>query len=132
VAIKEKSKEGEGSAEQNNNDGEVWYSEEEEYNSDEDPQLQIIAPKKSIIVIEKRDSMCFSTKPVVNCPGSSRASARGSVEKEVEFWCLPRESAQAQQLLRSKHKPADIAINPQDSARIHTEEVIVPKECVVF
>jgi len=86
-------------------------------------------PTKKTMIMEKRQEVCFSLKPVKVCPKGYEASETDQ-DEQVDFVCYKRSSTTAQQKLREARDEQVITF--ENETPDYTEMVTIPRRCVQY
>jgi len=92
-------------------------------------EQRIQRPRLVTKVIEQAHELCFSMKPVPQCPSNTYAT-KFDEEKKVSFACLPRSDSEAHSLYRlaSTNK----IVQTEQLKASFVETVLIPQECRQF
>jgi len=118
-------------------DEEEQYRRDGEERDDEDRreliknkfEQRVQRPRQSTKVIESAHEICFSTKPVPECP-STTYPTKFAEEKKVSFACLPRSDPEAHALYRLASN--DKIVQTEQLKASFVETVLIPQECRQF
>jgi hypothetical protein len=92
-------------------------------------EQRVQRPRQSTKVIESAHEICFSTKPVPECPSTTYAT-KFEEEKKVSFACLPRSDPEAHALYRLASN--DKIVQTEQLKASFVETVLIPQECRQF
>lgn len=123
----------------------VWENEDEQEQyrrndeeRDDEERMQLIKnkfeqrvqrPRLATKVIESAHEICFSTKPVPECPSYTYAT-KFEEEKKVSFACLPRTDSEAHALFRLAETQKIVQTEQLKASFVET--VLIPQECRQF
>jgi hypothetical protein len=92
-------------------------------------EQRVQRPRQSTKVIESAHEICFSMKPVPECP-STTYPTKFEEEKKVSFACLPRSDPEAHSLYRLASN--DKIVQTEQLKASFVETVLIPQECRQF
>jgi len=92
-------------------------------------EQRVQRPRLTTKVIESAHEICFSTKPVPECPTTTYAT-KFEEEKKVSFACLPRSDPEAHTLQRLASTQKIVQTEQLKASFVET--VLIPQECVQF
>jgi hypothetical protein len=110
-------------------------SSEEETSSTTDSNEEVVderKPRLATKMIEYNHELCFSTKPIFECPTNSYPTEHQPESKKVSFGCLPRTDAHAIRLEREVMRERIVDINNVEGVQLKpsfVESVFVPTKC---
>jgi hypothetical protein len=103
--------------------------EERQYLVKDKFEQRVQRPRQLTKVIESAHEICFSTKPVPECPSTTYAT-KFEEEKKVSFACLPRSDPEAHTLYRIASQ--DKIVQTEQLKASFVETVLIPQECRQF
>jgi hypothetical protein len=86
-------------------------------------------PRLATKVVESAHEICFSTKPVPECPSTTYAT-KYEEEKKVSFACLPRSESETHSLYRLVM--SNKIVQTEQLKASFVETVLIPQECRQF
>jgi len=89
-------------------------------------------PRLATKVIEYNHELCFSTKPILECPTNTYPVEHQPESKKVSFGCLPRTDPHAVRLERQVMRQQIVDINNVEGVQLKpsfVESVFVPIKC---
>jgi len=89
-------------------------------------------PRLATKVIEYNHELCFSTKPILECPTNTYPVEHQPESKKVSFGCLPRTDSHAIRLERQVMRQQIVDINNVEGVQLKpsfVESVFVPIKC---
>jgi hypothetical protein len=87
-------------------------------------------PFEKTDVVEYNQKVCFSQKPVKECPRGTQASEEK--EQKTKYICLQRSSSEARQLLREARRNPKAILELPEQNPSYTETMQIPVRCQGF
>jgi hypothetical protein len=103
----------------------------EEYNSSEEKEeKENKKPIEKTIVQEFNHKVCFSDKPVKECP--RRTYPKETEDKKVKFYCFQRDSQEAREYLRETRRNPKTKLDLPEQNPSFTDTIQVPRSCAAY
>jgi len=123
------------SSESKSNSNSKSKSSEEKSSSTNSRSSEVVderKPRLATKMIEYNHELCFSTKPIFECPTNTYPVEHQTESKKVSFGCLPRTDAHAIRLERQVMRQQIVDINNVEGVQLKpsfVETVFVPLKC---
>jgi hypothetical protein len=102
-----------------------------EYESSEENEAkENKKPIEKTIVQEFNHKVCFSDKPVKECP--RRTSPKETEEKKVKFYCFQRDSREAREYLRETRRNPKAKLDLPEQNPSYTDSMKIPTKCSAY